>query len=142
MRAQITAVLSVGERPVTMDRARLERQMRELALEHAAARLDDTEYLARMAHLRQEREVVGVEPARGLPARRAIEWLDALAETWQKADLVEEKSDVIHAVYERIVIEGPRFVGLRLTPAAYRHGLALALPDAVMARPAGFEPAA
>ena len=32
-------------------------------------------------------------------------------------DLVEEKSDVIHAVYERIVIEGPRFVGLRLTPA-------------------------
>jgi len=68
--------------PVTRDRARLERQRRELALEHAPARLDDTEYLARMAHLRQEREVVGVEPARGLPARRAIEWLDALAETW------------------------------------------------------------
>jgi hypothetical protein len=44
---------------------------------------------------------------------------------------------VIHAVYERIVIEGPRFVGLRLTPAAYRHGLALALPEAVMARPTG-----
>jgi hypothetical protein len=66
-----------------------------------------------------------------------LEWLDALAETWQTTDLVEEKSDVIHAVYERIVIEGPRFVGLRLTPAAYRHGLALALPDAVMARPTG-----
>jgi hypothetical protein len=44
---------------------------------------------------------------------------------------------VIHAIYERIVIEGPRFVGLRLTPAAYRHGLALALPEAVMARPTG-----
>ena len=44
---------------------------------------------------------------------------------------------MIHAVYERIVIEGPRFVGLRLTPAAYRHGLALALPEAVMARPTG-----
>ena len=58
-------------------------------------------------------------------ARRATEWLDALAETWQKADLVEEKSDVIHAIYERIVIEGPRFVGLRLTPTAYRHGLGL-----------------
>jgi polyribonucleotide nucleotidyltransferase len=39
MRAQITAVLSAGDRPQTMDRARLERQMRELALEHAAARL-------------------------------------------------------------------------------------------------------
>ena len=141
MRAQITAVLSAGERPVTMDRARLERQMRELALEHAAARLDDAEYLARMAHLRGELEIVGAQPARDLPARRATEWLDALAETWQKTDLVEEKSDVIHAVYERIVIEGPRFVGLRLTPAAYRHGLTLALPDAVMARPTGFEPA-
>ncbi len=31
----------------------------------------------------------------------------------------------------------PRFVGLRLTPAAYRHGMALALPEAVMARPTG-----
>lgn len=45
---------------------------------------------------------------------------------------------MIHALYERIVIEGPRFVGLRLTPAAYRHGLALAQPEAVMARPTGF----
>jgi hypothetical protein len=45
---------------------------------------------------------------------------------------------VIHAIYERIVIEGPRFVDLRLTPAAYRNGLALALPEAVMARPTGF----
>jgi hypothetical protein len=45
---------------------------------------------------------------------------------------------VIHAVYERIILEGPRFVGLRLTPAAYRHGLALALPaNVVMARPPG-----
>ena len=44
---------------------------------------------------------------------------------------------MIHAVYERIVIEGPRFVGLRLTPAAYRHGTARALPEAVMARPTG-----
>jgi hypothetical protein len=48
---------------------------------------------------------------------------------------------VIHAVYEGIVIEGPRFVGLRLTPAAYRHGLALALPEAAMARPTGVGPA-
>ena len=141
MRAQITAALSTGDRPVTMDRARLERQMRELALEHAAGRLNDAEYLARMAHLRRELEVMQAQPARDLPARRAIEWLDVLAETWQKADVVEEKSDVIHAVYERIVVEGPRFVRVRLTPAAYAHGLALALPEAVMARPTGFEPA-
>ena len=116
-------------------------EVHELALEHAAARLDDAEYLGRMAHLRRELEEVGAEPDRDLPARRALEWLDALAETWQQADVVEEKSDVIHAVYERIFVEGPRFVSLRLTAAANRHGLALALPDAVMARPTGFEPA-
>ena len=73
-------------------------------------------------------------PARDLPARRATEWLDAVAETWQKADLVEEKSDVIHAVYERIVIEGPRFVGLRLTPAAYATGSLWRCPKGLLWR--------
>ena len=67
MRAQIAAVLSAGDRPLTIDRARLERQMRELALEHASARLDDAGYLARMAHLRRELGVVGAQPARDLP---------------------------------------------------------------------------
>ena len=73
---------SAGERPVTMDRARLERQMREIALEHAAARLDDAEYLTRMARLRGELEIVEAHQARVLPARRATEWLDAFAEIW------------------------------------------------------------
>lgn len=117
----------------------MERQIRDLALEHAAARLDDAEYLSRMTHLRGVLKAVGGEQARDLPAHRALEWLDMLAETWQKADLVEEKSDVIHGVYERIVVEGPRFVSARLTPAAYRHGLAPALPEAVVARPTGVE---
>jgi hypothetical protein len=137
VRSQVVAVLSAGTRPVTMDRARLERQMRDLALDHAAARIDDAGYLARMARLREQLQTVETQQAHDLPAQRALEWLDALAETWQETDLVEEQSDVIHAVYERIVVEGPRFVGVRLTPAAYQHGLALALPDAVMARPTG-----
>ena len=127
-----------GQRPATMDRARLERQMRELALEHAAARLDDAEYLARMARLRGELEIVGARPARDLPARRDRMARRPRRNLAEDRHLVEEKSDVIHAIYERIVIEGPRFVDLRLTPAAYRNGLALALPEAVMARPTGF----
>ena len=32
-----------------------------------------------------------------------------------------------------------RSISARLTPAAYQHGLALALPEAVMAHPEGFE---
>ena len=44
----------------------------------------------------------------------------------------------MHAIYERISVVGPEIVGLRLTVAAYAHGLALALPEKVaMARPTG-----
>jgi len=44
----------------------------------------------------------------------------------------------VHAPYERITVAGPEIVGIRLTAAAYAHGLALALPEKVeMARPTG-----
>jgi hypothetical protein len=38
--------------------------MRDLELEHAAARLDDAQCLARMARLRGKLEIVGAQPAR------------------------------------------------------------------------------
>ena len=48
----------------------------------------------------------------------------------------------MHAIYERITVAGPEIVGVRLTPSAYAHGLALALPEKVeLARPTGLEPA-
>ena len=48
----------------------------------------------------------------------------------------------MHAIYERITVAGSRIVGIRLTSAAYAHGLALALPEEVeLARPTGFGPA-
>jgi hypothetical protein len=44
----------------------------------------------------------------------------------------------MHAIYERITVAGREIVGVRLTAAAYAHGLALALPEKVeMARPTG-----
>jgi hypothetical protein len=48
--------------------------------------------------------------------------------------------DLLHAIYERIVVAGRTIVAARLTPAAYSNGMALALPQVVMARPEGFEP--
>jgi hypothetical protein len=63
-------------------------------------------------------------------------------ESFQTADAPKEKADLMHAIYERITVAGPEIVGVRLTAAAYAHGLALALPEKVaMARPTGFEPA-
>jgi len=68
-----------------------------------------------------------------------VEWLKAINETWQQADVPEAKAELVHAIYERIVVAGRRIVSARLTPSAYGHGLPLALPEKVaMASPAGF----
>ena len=49
-----------------------------------------------------------------------------------------ERADLLHAVYDRINVAGRRIVSVRLTPSAYAHGLALALPTEVaLARPTG-----
>ena len=73
-RAQVVAALATPERPVSMDRARVERQMRQLALNHADSRLSDEEYLARMSRLRAESAGLPADQARELPASRALEW--------------------------------------------------------------------
>ena len=50
----------------------------------------------------------------------------------------EAKAEVLHAIYERIVVTGSTIVSIRLTPSAYAHELAVALPDKVaLARPTG-----
>jgi hypothetical protein len=42
------------------------------------------------------------------------------------------------AIYDQIVVTGREIVSVRLTPSAYAHGLALALPTKVaLARPTG-----
>ena len=43
----------------------------------------------------------------------------------------QEKADLMHAIYDRIPVAGAVIVGVRLTQAAYAHGLALALPEKV-----------
>ena len=64
-------------------------------------------------------------------------WLRVLADTWLNADVPEAKADLLHAIYDRIIVVGRSIVAARLTPAAYSNGLALALPQVVMARPEG-----
>ena len=115
--------------------------MRELALDHVAAGISDSAYLARLAELRARLASFDAAATAGVPAERAVAWLRALGETWQAADVRKAKAELLHAIYERIVVAGPRIVSARLTPTAYAHGLALALPQVVMASPAGFEPA-
>ncbi len=140
--ARVVAALGSTVRPVAIDRSRIERQMRELAMDHVGGGISDETYLARLKHLRESLAEIEETAQVGVPADRAVEWLRALAETWQNADVPEARSDLLHAIYERIVVAGREFVSARLTPAAYAHGLALALPEIVAkARPTGFEPA-
>ena len=138
--ASVVAALGSNQQPVAIDRARIERQIRELALEHAAGGLGDDTYLTRLKALREQRDAITERTAPGLTRPRAVEWLRALGESFQAADVPKEKADLMHAIYERITVAGPEIVGVRLTAAAYAHGLALALPEKVeMARPTGFE---
>jgi DNA invertase Pin-like site-specific DNA recombinase len=139
--AQVVGVLASTRRPISIDTRRLEKQMRELALEHVAGRIGDDAYLARIGHLRAGLADLLEAPAGGVTAERAVTWLRAIGETWQHADVPQAKAELLHAIYERIEVVGRQIVGARLTPAAYDHGLAVLLPEVVMAPPAGFEPA-
>lgn len=117
------------------------RQMKELALEHAAERIDDAAYMTRLAQLRSQRTAIDEGQQVRVTADRAVEWLRAFAQAIVAADLPDERSDLVLAIYERIVVAGPRLVSARLTPAAYERGMALTLPQVELARPTGFEPA-
>ena len=136
--ATVVAALGSNQQPVAIDRARIDRQIRELALEHAAGGLGDDTYLTRLKALREQRDAIVERTAPGLPGHRVVEWLRALGESFQAAYVPKEKADLMHAIHERITVAGPEIVGVRLTAAAYAHGLALALPEKVeMARPTG-----
>jgi hypothetical protein len=97
-------------------------------------------YLERLGQFRADLATVDTTPRGDLLAKRAVQWLRVLADTWVNADVPEARADLLHAIYDRIVVAGRSIVAARLTPAAYSNGLALALPQVVMARPEGFEP--
>ena len=83
----------------------------------------------RLHELRDARESVERSCADGITAERAVAWLRALSETWRAAEVPAERADLLHAVYDRITVAGRRIVSVRLTPSAYAHGFALALPE-------------
>ena len=138
----VVGALGSAPRPIKLDRARIDRQIRDLALDHAAGRLEDAVYLDRLRALRESKESLEVNASGAMSAEVALAWLRTLSSTWSDADVPEAKADVLHAIYERIVVTGRTIVSIRLTPSAYAHGLGVALPDKVaLARPTGLEPA-
>jgi hypothetical protein len=80
-----------NQQPVAIDRARIDRQIRESALEHAGGGLGDETYLTRLQVLREQRDAIVERTAAGLPGHRAVEWLWALGESFQAADVPKER---------------------------------------------------
>jgi hypothetical protein len=138
-------VRAVGEErtevtPDTLDAARLARRRRELALDHAAGRVDDETYLASVHALRTTAPDVIRSDTTKVSAGRAVEYLRDLATLWPHAT-ESERSELLHAIYAKVTVTRDGFDSVELTPHAAAHGMALALPETVMASPAGFEPA-
>lgn len=92
----------VAPAPATIDAMRVEKRKRDLALAHAAGTIDDDAYLARMAELRK------VQPRRvedaTVDSAAAIELLRNVARVWEAAATDEARSELLHAIYERIVV--------------------------------------
>jgi len=129
--ARVVAALASGDRPITLDRARVEREMRDLAARHLAGQIEDDAYLARLRLYRSQLSSIDQPPGSRMAAERAVAWLRAIAETLVAADVPEAKAELLHAIYERIEVRGPTIVRVHLTPSAYANGLALALPQVV-----------
>jgi DNA invertase Pin-like site-specific DNA recombinase len=130
----IRAVGDDDRPPLPLDRTRVEREKRELALGHAAGNIADAQYLARMAELR--RSAVPVRDGSSVRPADAVSYLRNLALLWESPGLTDAtRADLLHAIYERVVVTRDQFVEVQLTPHAYRHGLALALPEVVHWRP-------
>jgi hypothetical protein len=122
--------------PERLDAARLARRRRELALDHAAGRVDDETYLASVHALRTTAPDVIRNETTKVSAIRAVEYLRDLATLWPQAT-ESERSELLHAIYARVTVTRDGFDSVELTPHADAHGVALAMPETVLASPAG-----
>jgi hypothetical protein len=107
-------------------RKRLERQRRELALDHAAGPIGDAEYLAAVGRVREQDEAVPAPAAAPDPAH-AVQRLRDFAGLW-KSRSEAERAALLGAVYARVEVRGDQFIAAHLTADAKELGLTVALP--------------
>ena len=84
--------------------------------------------------LRETKDDAERTRAERVAAERAIEWLRALSATWTAADVPDAKADLLHAIYDQIVVTGRRIVSLRVTPSAYPTAWRLRCPPRLLWR--------
>ena len=85
--SEVAAALGTNRQPARLDRSRLNRRIRDLALEHAAELISDQAYLERVARLRDAEAVLDEPSQAGVTSETAIAWLRELGATWQTSEL-------------------------------------------------------
>lgn len=129
--ARVRAVVgSITAAPADTSRARIQRRLRELALEHADGRVSDGEYLAASSRIRADLEAAGAPRASRVTPDEAVAAIRDLAALLTDAT-PEERARIAHAVYARIPIAGEEIRPVELTPWAYELGLDQVLPEIV-----------
>jgi hypothetical protein len=117
-----------AEVPAALNVSRVARRRRQLALEHAAGALTDDEYLS-ATHALADQAPDPVKHER-VTGEEAVAYLRDLGQLWAEAT-VQERSDLLHAIYARITVTRDGFESVELTPDAYAHGLALSMRESV-----------
>lgn len=123
--ASLVAMLAT---PAAPPPRRTDQRRRDLALAHADGRLTDEEYLERRRALDAEASLP-VASSR-IDADEVVAWVRALPELWDAAT-PDMRREMVGLVYDRIVIEGDRFVEVVPTAYARARGLPALLPEVV-----------
>ena len=86
MSAIVAAITQPDEAVVAIDRGRMERRRRELALDVAARRMSERAFLAAMRRLNEEdAALVDPRPRRAADGVKAVEYIRNFAASWAKA---------------------------------------------------------
>ena len=117
---------------VPIDRGRIDHRRRQLALDVATGKVGALAFLAAIKRLSEADAGTGDGGRRGsVDAAKAVDYIRHFASSWARAKPAT-KATLVQSLYEEIVVRGAEFVSVRLTPEAYAHGRALALPQEVV----------
>jgi hypothetical protein len=94
-----------------------------------------------MARLRAESSTTMSGQPAAVDPKEAAAFIEGITATWELAT-PEEGARLVQATYERVTVQGPNVVRVKLTPMAERTGLPALLPEEVptewtVARPTG-----
>ncbi len=103
--SRTTTPARAEEAVVPIDRGRMERRRRELALDVAAGRMSERAFLAAMRRLNEEdAALVDPRPRRAAYGAKAVEYIRNFAASWVKAKL-PTRAAMIPSLYQEVAGE-------------------------------------